>query len=291
MVSSYGNEVKDRLSDFLTKSRLEAIDYVVSNMQLTVLNVSLWHCKDPWKVPTRRIGDNLILVVQNGSLEVNIAGESQKVNEGEFVLIPENVDHSYTFYNGCRECSIFILHVLPLYPIKGNFFSGFDRFFQELHYPSAIFYQLYLGIAMRNYNQQKAFSLVADCIKQVFIETVMHGHFVVPDKNQDHSRLKDAFMFIHGHYSENIGIRDIADAVGLKEVQFRKIFKHKTGMSPNAYLHRFRLLTSVRMLMRFNRPLKDIATSCGFNSLTYFCTSFKKYFKETPENYKKSQKH
>ena len=85
----------------------------------------------------------------------------------------------------------------------------------------------------------------------------------------------------------HISVRDIADAVGLKEVQCRRIFQTATRMSPMEYLNRLRLLYAMRLLICSDRNVGEIASAVGFHSASYFCRTFRKFYRKSPEEQRK----
>jgi AraC-like DNA-binding protein len=287
MGSIYGNEKKDRLTGLLSPEKQKSMEFLLSEMRFIVLNVSYWHSFPPWNVDERSIFDNLILIVEEGSLEICVNGETRRADPGDCVFISEMTSHAYRLNEGCKASSQFILHALPLSPVCSDPFGMLDCCFLKLKHKEAVFDMFRRAIAMRNHSDPSALSYAGTIIQHILMEAVEEGHFK-PGKNMlSHSRIATAYDFIADNYARNISIVDVADSVNLKESQFRRIFKRETGFTPNAYLHRIRLQNSVRVLMRHNLPLKDVAGQSGFNSVTYFCTSFLRFFKMTPENFRK----
>jgi AraC-like DNA-binding protein len=287
MNSIYGNEKKDRLVKLLSEEKQKAMEFLLSEMRFIVLNVSFWHSFSPWSVSERRIFDNLILIVADGTLEICVKGEKRLAEPGDCVFIPEMTPHSYQIYKDCKASSQFILHVLPLSPTCSDSFGMLDSYFQKLKHKEAVFDMLLMAIAMRNYSNLSAFSYAATIIQHILMQTVEEGHFKPKGNMLSLSRITAAYDFIAENYASNISIVDIATAVNLKESQFRRIFKRETGFTPNAYLHRIRLQNAVRMMMRHKLSLKELSWQSGFNSVTYFCTSFQRFFKITPEKFRR----
>lgn len=287
MNTIYGNEEKDRLSGLLAEEQQKSLEYLLSEMRFIVLNASLWHSFPPWSVGERVIFDNLVLIVADGVLEVTVNGETRRAEAGDCVFIPETISHAYKLGEGCTSCSQFILHVLPLSPTCANPFGILDSCFQKLKYPEAVFSMLRRAIAMRNHNEPLALSYAGTILQQILMEAVEAGHCRTGEHTPGASRLAAAYSFFAQNYTANISIADVAAAVNLKESQFRRIFRQETGFTPNAYLHRLRLLNSVRVLMRRKYTLREVAEHSGFNSVTYFCTSFLRFFKMTPENFRR----
>jgi len=288
MTSKFGNESKDPLTDYYSENTLRNLSSVYRELHFLILNCSLWRCQSPWEIPARKISDNLILVILDGKFDIMVDNTYGIAIRGDCVFIPENTIHSYGFYQGYSAGAIFILHALPYYPSIQQPFSGLDSYFQKLKYPQATISMLHTGVAMKNLGLNEAFAYSGDILRSIMFDLASDGHFTVNMQSRHSSRLKEAYQFIHDNFNHDFSICEIADVVNLKEVQFRKLFRRETGFSPNAYIQRFRLLHSARLLMRYNYSMKEISKESGFNSESYFCRAFAKYFKTTPQQYRKN---
>lgn len=287
MFSLYGNEKKDSLEGLYPEETLKHIGLLISGIPFLVLNASLWHCHEPWEVSERQIGDNLFFFAVEGSYKVNIGGQKSVISRGEYAVITENTSHSYRFHEGCTSGSNIILHLLPLHPTSRNIFKGFDSPFQKLPYPEAVLDMLYRGIAMRNYDRNIAFNYIGEIVRNILSDALISDHYNNNELSSLSIRIKKACEFIHNNFSADFSVVDVAEHVNLKEVRFRRVFHSETGLSPNSYIQRVRLMYSVYMLMRYNYKLNKVAVESGFNSTSYFCSSFRNYFKMTPEDYRK----
>ncbi|MDD3153481.1 MAG: helix-turn-helix domain-containing protein [Victivallaceae bacterium] len=288
MNSVYGNEWKDYHTDLLSPEQLATLSGIQETLPPLVINVSHWHCVKNWRVPPRRIMDNLLLIVCSGRIEVELEGEKRILGKGEYVLIPENALHSYGIAEGEESCSNYVLHLLSLLQRPGNLFDCFRSPFRKLHHPEALFEQLDLGIALRNHVRTLGESFVAQGIRVLAREALLDGDYLPRIRQERDSRVARILAFIHQNYTANISICDIAAAVQLKEVQFRRIFQREIGMTPANYLHRQRLLHAVPLLLRGSEKLDDIAAASGFHSTSYFCRSFRKFYRMTPAQFRQS---
>jgi AraC-like DNA-binding protein len=284
--SKFGNERKDRLESYLDAELQKRMAHMLSEMRFIVLNASLWRCKEPWAVPERRISDNLALFIAEGELDLTIDGKAGVARSGDCVFIPEHTMHSYRFHEGCSQGALFIIHALPLLPTAENPFAGFDSPIQTLRHPEAVLAALHRGIALRNYNDTTAFTYVGEILRGVFLDALETRHYQPDGASKQSARLKNAFVFINDNFANDISVGEMARSVNLKEVQFRRVFKMESGLSPNAYLHRLRLLNAVRILMRYEYGLEQVATLSGFHSASYFCSSFLRFFKRTPGDFR-----
>ena len=64
-------------------------------------------------------------------------------------------------------------------------------------------------------------------------------------------------------------------------------FKEEMGVSINTYLMETRLTYARNLLNSGNLDIKELAYQSGFNSTTYFSTSFKKRYGVSPTDYLK----
>ena len=71
----------------------------------------------------------------------------------------------------------------------------------------------------------------------------------------------------------------------------RRIFKQKTGLTPNAYLNRLRIEKAKKLLAKTNgnMNIKQIADSCGFNDQYYFSRIFKRSEGISPAHWKRQK--
>jgi AraC-like DNA-binding protein len=74
--------------------------------------------------------------------------------------------------------------------------------------------------------------------------------------------------FIHSHYSEAIGLPEIARAALLSPFYFLRTFKAVHGITPSAYLNRKRTAAALRLLAQSNWTLTEVAALVGFGCRT-----------------------
>ncbi len=101
-------------------------------------------------------------------------------------------------------------------------------------------------------------------------------------------RMLDIKSFI----DENYGIRDITIPVlsgmcGVSEVYFRREFRECFGASPIEYIKKVRLENAKGLLSSGLYPISEVATRCGFDSISYFSYEFKRKCGESPGDYAK----
>ena len=59
--------------------------------------------------------------------------------------------------------------------------------------------------------------------------------------------------------------------------------------TPNSYLKHYRIMKSCQLLKDTNRSISEIADSCGFQSVSYFFSVFRKSMGVSPAKYRKQK--
>jgi AraC-like DNA-binding protein len=106
----------------------------------------------------------------------------------------------------------------------------------------------------------------------------------------DEYRVKIAITFIKDHYAESITLGDIAESTNVSKSECCRYFKRTLHITPFEYLMKYRIYSAVIRLGDVSQPaesMSELATSVGFNSISYFNKLFKKYMLCTPTKYRR----
>lgn len=101
-----------------------------------------------------------------------------------------------------------------------------------------------------------------------------------------HPGLKDAVLYMEGHYSDDISLTDIASAGGLNHTTLTRLLKTETGLTAMEYLMRYRIKVAKKQLAFTDVPIKDIALRCGFKTVQHFSRVFKTHTGQTPAEFR-----
>ncbi len=101
-------------------------------------------------------------------------------------------------------------------------------------------------------------------------------------------RLKRVFTYIDEHYNERIYVSDLANVLNMSTDNFFKYFKEFTQMTPTEYINHYRIGQAESLLKTTDLPVTDISLSTGFENVSYFIKTFKKYLGITPNRYRKT---
>lgn len=103
---------------------------------------------------------------------------------------------------------------------------------------------------------------------------------------QDFSKIEGMAKFIAQNYMNQIRLPDIAAAVDLHPDYAAYAFKKTFGVTLNNFVIQHRVQCAQRLLVTSRKKIIEIAFESGFNSLSRFNTSFRKYCRCTPRKYR-----
>ncbi len=99
--------------------------------------------------------------------------------------------------------------------------------------------------------------------------------------------IKKAIRYIQDNYQNNITVIDTAQYVGLSKYYFCHIFKEITGITTVKYINLLRCESAKKMLQTGQYRVEEVAYRCGFDNLSYFSKTYKKYMGCLPSYSKK----
>ncbi len=111
------------------------------------------------------------------------------------------------------------------------------------------------------------------------------SHHPIPGKKGDYV-FEIALSKVRQELKEGIDFHQVAQQSGMSYSHFRKLFKSKTGLSPQDFLINERLEYAKRLLKSSDLNIREIAIKCGFNSIYYFSRLFKERVGQAPKYYR-----
>lgn len=145
---------------------------------------------------------------------------------------------------------------------------------------------------------ESVFQDVRNCTKVSSLTAFVKRYFsdiaqflsTAESKRSVNSKIDQVYDYIQNHFSNSqLSTADIADEVGVSVDYLRKIFKTATGQTVSEYISSVRLRAAAERIRNSDAPLGDISACCGFSSVNYFYTCFKKHYGVTPRVYKELQ--
>lgn len=131
-------------------------------------------------------------------------------------------------------------------------------------------------------------------ILTAILELIYKDFHLATSKDIEVPKGKDitpVFNYIQKNFNEDISIEKLAKKFFISPFYLSKKFKAQTGFTINQYLLSCRMGEAQRLLIFSDKAIKDIALECGYDNLSYFYTTFKKFTASTPQQYKEKYRH
>jgi AraC-like DNA-binding protein len=121
-----------------------------------------------------------------------------------------------------------------------------------------------------------------------FLEAVSDSNQLFFESNDRAVIVKTINEYINENYMKDISLDKISKKTYLSPIYISKEFKDETGESPINHLIKFRLCIAVKLMEDDSISIKNIANMVGYHDAYYFSKLFKKYYKMSPTEYRKT---
>lgn len=114
-------------------------------------------------------------------------------------------------------------------------------------------------------------------------------HDVCGVEEHKSSIIADLLKYLEWNYQYDITVNDLAmHKYFVNPSYLSRLFKAETGQAFSRYLINLRMKKAAQMLENSDLKVSDVAICVGYNDVSYFIQTFKKYYEMTPDQYKKS---
>jgi len=98
------------------------------------------------------------------------------------------------------------------------------------------------------------------------------------------ARLNQMMAWLEDHFADEVCWESLADRFSLSLRTLHRQLKQHTGMTPQRYLNRLRLIKARHLLRHSDESVTDIAFRCGFGDSNHFSTLFRREFSWSPRD-------
>jgi len=103
--------------------------------------------------------------------------------------------------------------------------------------------------------------------------------------------IRRAIVYLDKHYNETVSVERLAALANYTEVQFRRLFKELTQLTPSEYVMNVRLNAAKTLLSTTDKLITSIAAETGFYDHAHFIRSFRTATGQTPAAYRRQLRH
>lgn len=239
-----------------------------------------------------------IIRILKGTLTVTLDEKSFKADAGDVIFVHSGILHSGIPDNGVYQCIVFDINAF----LKSS--SLCVEYIQKIIHQEIMIYhhftekqkEILLAVSsLFDSMQQKkpGYELIVFGQFYHFFGLVFGNHYYLEGLSRarrDYKRilqLKQVVEFIEKNYSTQITLQQLSASVSMSPKYFCRFFSEMTHQTPMDYLNRQRIEQACYQLATTDDSITEIAYRSGFNDLSYFIRTFKKYKGITPGKYKR----
>lgn len=98
--------------------------------------------------------------------------------------------------------------------------------------------------------------------------------------------IESGMKYLETHYADpDLSIGQLADAAGISQVYFRRLFKEIYSVSPIQYIRTVRIEKAKAMLCGEYASIEEVAYAVGFSNPYHFCKTFRQITGQPPSAY------
>jgi AraC-like DNA-binding protein/quercetin dioxygenase-like cupin family protein len=261
----------------------------------------------PWSCIAHWHNDVELVYVMSNSLTIAVNNDLIILNEGELLLIPPKVSHSYLPQS--KDFTIFltvtspsVIQAIGLSEKESDFYKrlistidvysfpkGSDQDSRMRHKLEATMSNMAKEFTDRSIGYQMALEslllrIFLIMIRKMDVRTIPNSMII---KTHTSKFLDSVFEYVEAHFNEKIKLEDIIKIVNLNKSYFCRVFKESMGVSFVKYVNCYRLNKAEWMLLVTDMLVSDISRSVGFASLDNFNRLFKKHYGFSPSQFRK----
>lgn len=239
-----------------------------------------------------------LLYVKSGSFIVLLDGVEYAIEKGDLVLFCSNAIH-HVFTKNLPDNEYYVIKISPAFFLQ---FSTEDegaeyvmRFAINRKENKSIWTRKELEgtpllsalqSLIEEHENQKYASQVATKLKIMELLVEILRSDSPPVEKAPHTQaaalIYNTMVYVRNHYAEDMDERELARSLGMSYSYFSRSFRRVTGMTFKQYLNRTRVNQAEKMLCRGTTSVSEVATKCGYNSISYFISVYKNITGKTP---------
>jgi signal transduction histidine kinase/AraC-like DNA-binding protein len=101
--------------------------------------------------------------------------------------------------------------------------------------------------------------------------------------------IRKAMAYIHTHFSEALNREEITKHVGISADYLTDCFRQELGITPSAYIRRYRIRQACELLRNTDQSITQIAQAVGFSDSAHFARTFQREMNMTPRDFRRSK--
>ena len=259
-------------------------------------SIRIWFSDIPWRYENHNHSAVEILLTMEGVVTYYVDDVAYPVRKGEVLIVPPDTPHSLIMEEGSsRYLFLFEPDAVMLMRDVKSLATYFNKPFHLRDGSEAHVRIRELLLRIREAYEKQELMWNAVCYSSILRIYATLGQRYMSGirprtedtlRNMDSEVITAAITYINNHYREELSLEDVAQFAGFSRYYFSRSFKRQTGYSFKDYLCQKRLQVAMDLLIRTNRPMRDVAIDSGFGSVATFNRVFREKKGCTPTQYR-----
>lgn len=233
-----------------------------------------------------------VVHVVKGKVEMQIGEKRYLIDTGDLGMIFPNIAHDYHTLSSEGNTQLNILNCyLDLIPmLKSQLLEKYpltpvirkEQIHEDVTYAEQrLFEAVYLC------HHTPAPELISSLTTLLLIRLFPHLSLTPYQKHLPQDLYTDILTYISRHFSEEISLSSVAEALGIGKYAISRIFSNVLKINFLHYINSLRIDYAKYLLLNTDLNITNIAMECGYHSQQTFNRIFKELCSCTPKEYKK----
>ncbi|MBK4715045.1 MULTISPECIES: HTH-type transcriptional activator RhaS [Tenebrionibacter/Tenebrionicola group] len=229
-----------------------------------------------------------IIIVEHGTGTHIFNGQPYTLSGGSVCFVRDHDRHLFEHTE-----NLCLTNVLYRAPDAFSFLSSLDRLLPQEHnghYPSH--WRVGAGTLQQVRQLIEKFEETVDAddahvvagreILFMQLLVLLRQGSLAQNRDDGDVRLSHLLNWLEDHFAEEICWETLSATFSLSLRTLHRQLKQQTGLTPQRYLNRLRLMRARHLLRHSEESVTDIAFRCGFGDSNHFSTLFKREFNWSP---------
>lgn len=241
-----------------------------------------------------------IIRVLQGTMSISVDGKEYHIKDGDILLLREGILHGGIPQKCIYQCLDFDLHSLftDVASVKEciRLFSQ-NVFLPTIYYPDyhpniyPVIDELFSVFSKETTNDYRELMTLGNLSRLYAI--ILEKHYYVENtdntfaKNPKTVQLKPVLEYIESNFASSLTVSELADVISMNPKYFNRFFRSITQQTPMNYVNYYRIEKAANMLCNTNLSVTEVGLDCGFNDISHFVKTFRKFKGTTPKQYQK----
>ncbi len=228
--------------------------------------------------------DHELFFPLQGEIQVKTQDRTFRAGQGKMLYLPPNCEHTFKSDTRSQGERLIVLISSEIWKKYGG-----SEYSPSITPISQLSKELLFHLLI--HPETKASNALIEAVMRTTFE-VLENTAIHPQGHPSHlkgltqdSRVKQALEMMEENFQQSLSIEQIARDSAMSTRNFNRIFLTETGVTPKSALTLFRIYKAKELLSLGNLTVTDIAFEVGYNSVSLFILTFRKFTGQLPSSF------